>query len=233
MACTLATAACKGKEQKSGPTEGSAKADGSGSAATPPPPTPDAPPPPAKVETAEQMIDVPFMVDTKKIKVKAKVPVDWKQREGIPTWDPPDAMQLPMWHRSYEIVSTCDGGCTPKELADKPAKYLDAIKARHEKPKMSGDPVKDENTVAPVKSLERGELPQGGMFELLRVEKPVGSTDPYPDVFVGTCITRRKDDEFMVVTRIQAAPDDEKTWWPVLVEACKATTIDAAQVPAP
>jgi hypothetical protein len=118
-------------------------------------------------------------------------------------------------------------------MADRPTKYLDAVKARHEKPKMSGDPVKDEKTVAPVKELERGELPQGGTYALWRVEKPVGSTAPYPDIFSGVCITRRKDDEFMIITRIQAAPDDEKAWWPVLVEACKATAIDAAQVPAP
>ena len=38
------------------------------------------------------------------------------RRGTITTWDPPDALQLPMWHRSYEIVATCDGGCTAKEL---------------------------------------------------------------------------------------------------------------------
>ena len=78
-----------------------------------------------------------------------------------------------------------------------------------------------------------GELPQGGHYILLRVEKTVGSTDPYPDLFVGACITRRKDDEFFVRTDVRAAPDDEKKWWPVLVEACKSTTIDAATPSAP
>jgi hypothetical protein len=102
---------------------------------------------------------------------------------------------------------------------------LDAVIAHHTKPNMSGDPAKDAVTVAQVKVLERGDLPQGGGYVLLRVEKPVGSTDPYPDMFAGTCVTRRPKDELMVLTKIQAAPDDEKVWWPVLVAACKATTI--------
>ena len=109
-----------------------------------------------------------------------------------------------------------------------PESTLEAVRAHHVKPRMSGDPATDEATVAPVTDLDQGELPQGGRFALLRVEKPVGTTEDYPDLFVGTCVTRRPDDEFMVVTRVAAAPDDAQTWWPVLVAACKATTIDAA-----
>jgi hypothetical protein len=229
-ALVLATG-CGGKKKTSA-TENS---PGSGSVmvAADAAPQPDAAAPAAKPETATQTIDVPFMVDTKKVKVSAKVPVGWIRRDPLPTWDPPNANDLPMWHQSYEISATCDGGCTAKELTERVPKLLDAIKAKHIKPKMSGDPVKDENTLAPVKELERGDLPQGGSFLLLRVEKPVGSTDPYPDMFAGVCITRRPTDELMVITNIRAEPEAEKTWWPVLVDACKATTIDPATPAAP
>lgn len=222
VAFVLATG-CKDK-----PKNQPVPAPPSGSATPAPPPAPDAPPPVAKPETALQAIDVPFMVDAKTIKVAAKVPVGWTRRAPLPTWDPPNANALPTWHQSYEITATCDGGCTVKEFEGRIPKLLDAIKAKHVKPKMSGDPVKDENTVAPVKELERGDLPQGGSYLLLRVEKPVGSTDPYPDMFAGTCITRRPTDEFMVITTIRAEPEAENTWWPVLVDACKATAIDPA-----
>ncbi|MCB9565493.1 MAG: hypothetical protein H6708_34330 [Kofleriaceae bacterium] len=164
----------------------------------------------------------------KTIRVQAQVPAAWIRRDPLATWDPPDWRRLPTWHRSFEITVTCDGGCTPAELADRPRSYLEAVRAHHVKPRMSGDPATDEATVAPVTDLDQGELPQGGRFALLRVEKPVGTTEDYPDLFVGTCVTRRPDDEFMVVTRVAAAPDDAQTWWPVLVAACKATTIDAA-----
>jgi hypothetical protein len=181
--------------------------------------------------TSEAQIDLPFL-NGRLVRVSAKVPVGWLRRDEVPAWDPPEHRSLPTWHRSYNITATCDGGCTPAELDARVPTYLDAVKANRIKPKMSGDPVKDEATVAPVTELERGELPQGGMFLLLRVEKPVGSTDPYPDMFDGTCVTRRKDDDFMVVTKITGAPDDEKVWWPLLVHACKATTVESV-IPAP
>lgn len=236
LSLVLAASACGKKSGKTDePAPGGAPAPGGSATATPAPPAPapDAAPVAAPPAIEDKAIDVPFMVETKKVKVKARVPVAWVRRDALPTWDPPDARSLPMWHRSYEITATCDGGCTPAELANKPASYLEAIKAHHIKPKMSGDPAKDEITVAPVTELEHGDLPQGGKFALLRVEKPVGSKDDYPDLFVGNCITRRPDDGFMVVTRVTAAPADEKTWWPVLVEACKATTIDAATPASP
>lgn len=206
---------------------------GSGSAPAPNAVAPDAAAPDAAAtpatppSTAKLAVDVPFMTGEKTIKVEAQVPVGWKQRGQISTWDPPE-QNLPYWHRSYEIVATCDGGCTPAELADRPDKYLEAIKAKRIKPRMTGDAAKDEATVAPVQELEHGDLPQGGKYALLRVEKPVGTKDDYPDLFVGTCVTRRPEDGFFVVTKIAAAPADEKTWWPVLVAACKATTIDPA-----
>ena len=237
MSLAVMASACGKKSGKTDvhqdPGSGGTPASTGSAAATPPPPAPDAAPAAVPPATEDKAIDVPFMTDDKKVKVKARVPVAWVRRDLLPTWDPPDARSLPTWHRSYEIVATCDGGCTPAELANKPDAYLAAIKAHHIKPKMSGDAAKDEVTVAPVKELEHGDLPQGGKYALLRVEKPVGSKDDYPDLFVGNCITRRPDDGFMVVTRVAAAPDDENTWWPLLVEACKATTIDAATPASP
>lgn len=199
-------------------------------APAPTPPAPDAAAPAPKPEAAEQQVEVSFMGGDKRIPVTARVPVGWIRRDGISTWDPPDARQLPDWHRAYEITATCDGGCTPAELEAKLPRYLDGVIAHHKKPNMSGDPAKDAVTEARVKELERGTLPQGGAYVLARVEKPLTALkDPYPDIFSGVCVTRGPNDEFMIVTRIAGAPDDEHTWWPVLVEACKATKVIGAK----
>ena len=217
----LLATACGGRKEEPKPAPAPAPAPTPAPVAAPAPP----PPPPAAAPATEaKTVSVPFSAGPA-VNVKALVPVGWPQREGIPTWDPPDAMKLPDWHRAFWIDATCDGGCSLREMETKIPRYLDAVLAHHIKPNMSGDPAKDAVTEAQVKVLERGDLPQGGGYILMRVEKPKGSTDPYPDMFAGTCATRRPKDELMVVTRIQAAPDDEKVWWPVLVAACKATTI--------
>src|SRR5688572_9891625 len=118
VACAIAASAGCKKDKK--PSE----------ASPPPPPSAvdaaapavDAPPIAGPPETRLERIEVGFI--SSKIPVDAQVPVGWIRRDGIAAWDPPDADQLPTWHRSFSIEATCDGGCTPAELDKQLPRYL-------------------------------------------------------------------------------------------------------------
>jgi hypothetical protein len=196
--------------------------------AAPPPEPPKPPPAEKKVEPPkppplaleERSIEVKNLSDT--LTLKVKVPVGWT---GETSFRPKDDLG----DRLLSFEAGCDGSCAAKDLPKNLDKLIAKAPDGAAKPNLNtGDPKLDAVRLD-VKVIEKGDLADG-KFVVYQVSKPAGLDGPYPEGLRARCGVYRKGDPAFVVVNAKAPAADEKTLWPLLVEACKGLSVTA---PAP
>jgi hypothetical protein len=184
--------------------------------APPPPapaPKPDAPraAAPPHVETRE--IDVKHFDDL--ALVRARVPSDWVgtgQSFAPPT--PTDGYPV------LELDITCNGGCDAKSLPPNMTALVKSTATGAARPNYNtGDPALDAVRLD-VAVVDEGDS-QDGVYQAVRVTKPASVTGPYRDEFVARCARLHGDQSAFVYAFVRAPVSAEKTFWPLLLEACK------------